>query len=112
MSRLIVTAVGTNVLATTDNSDVCYVSVSVTDAYGNPVTGLEKSDFEVGTMLVAPGGTALVLAAVRPSVLPGFYAFDMRPHGYELWMKGKYVVAIAVQKEKKKGQALVTIQID
>lgn len=111
-SRLIVTAASEDTIADPGNRRPNYLVVSVTDANGEPITGLEASNFKVDPMIVGPGGALVGITAVRPGRLLGFYHIDLVPIRRETWKQGVYIFAVAVAKQTSKGQTLATVMMD
>ena len=112
MARLIVVAASEDTIAAPGNRQVNYITVSVTDANGVPVTGLGAAHFKVDPMIVGPGGALVNITSVTPGRLPGFYFVDVLPIKTETWKAGVYIFAVAVEKGADKGQTLTTVLMD
>lgn len=112
MARLVVTALSEDTIAAPGNREPNYIVVSVTDACGEPYTGLEMANFKVDPMIVGPGGALVDITRVAPGRLSGFYHVDVVPIRKETWKKGVYIFAVAVEKGKDKGQTLASVLMD
>ncbi len=112
MARLITTAFSEDTIAAPGNRQPNYLIVSVTDANGQPVTGLGVSDFQVDPMVVGPGGALVNITSVAAGRLPGFYLIKVVPIGTQTWKAGVYIFAVAVEKGADKGQTLATVLLD
>jgi hypothetical protein len=112
MARLIVTAFSEDTIAAPGNRQANYIIASVTDANGQPVTGLAASNFKVDPMIVGPGGALVNITNVTAGRLPGFYHVNVVPIGTQTWKRGVYIFAVAVEKGSDKGQALATVLMD
>lgn len=112
MSRLIVTACSEDAIAAPGNRQPNYLVVSVTDANGDPVTGLGSPNFRVDPMIVGPGGALVDIVNVMSARLPGFYHINVVPIRTETWKAGVYIFAIAATRGNDKGQTLTTVLMD
>lgn len=112
MARLIVTAASEDTIADPGNRRSNYILVSVTDADGRPVNGLQERNFKVDPMIVGPGGALVDITDVRGGRLPGFYHIDVVPIRRETWKAGVYVFAVAVDNKRDQGQTLTSVLMD
>lgn len=123
MARLIVAAFSEDTIAAPGNRQPNYIVVSVTDADGEPVTGLGVGNFKVDPMIVGPGGALVDIKSVISGRLPGFYHINVVPIRAETWKKGVYIFAVAVEAapvpvppiaapSPRKGQKLATVLMD
>lgn len=123
MARLIVAAFSEDTIAAPGNRQPNYIVVSVTDADGEPVTGLGVGNFKVDPMIVGPGGALVDIKSVTSGRLPGFYHINVVPIRAETWKKGVYIFAVAVEAapvpvppiaapSPRKGQTLATVLMD
>ena len=112
MARLIVAAKSEDTIAAPGNRQPNYIVVSVTDAAGNPTTGLTAANFKVDPMIVGPGGALVNITGVNTGRLPGFYHINVVPIRAETWKSGVYIFAVAVQKGVGKGQTLTKVRMD
>jgi hypothetical protein len=112
MALLIVTAASEDTIAAPGNRQPNYITVSVTDGAGMPVTGLGINNFQVDPMIVGPGGALVNITRVVGGRLPGFYFVDVVPIRTETWKAGGYIFAVAVQAGGNHGQTLVTVLMD
>jgi hypothetical protein len=112
MARLIVTAFSEDTIAAPGNRQPNYIIVSVTDANGDPSTGLTTANFKVDPMIVGPGGALVNITGVTGGRLPGFYLVNVVPIGTQTWKPGVYIFCVAVQRGADRGQALATVLMD
>jgi hypothetical protein len=112
VARLIVVALSEDSMAAPGNRLRNYIEVSVTDASGDPVTGLGASNFRIEAMVVGPGGGHVSVESMHPIRLPGFYHINVVPIGDETWKAGVYIFAIAVEWGADRGQTLAKVLID
>lgn len=112
MARLIVVAFSEDTIAAPGNRERNYIVVSVTDANGEPATGLTAANFQVDPMIVGPGGALVNITEVTPGRLPGFYHVNVLPIRTETWKSGVYIFAVAVTRKADKGQTLATVLMD
>jgi hypothetical protein len=112
MARLIVTALSEDTVAAPGNRLSNYICVSVTDAEGNPLSGLKAEDFKVDPMISAPGGGHVHINSFFAGRLPGFYYLNIAPDNMGHWKHGVYIFAIAIEKGKDKGQTLASVLMD
>jgi hypothetical protein len=112
MARLIVVAASEDTIAAPGNRRANYIEVSVTDANGEPATGLAASNFKVDPMIVGPGGALVNITAETVGRLPGFYHLEVLPIRAETWKAGVYIFAVAVERGKDKGQTLTSVLMD
>jgi hypothetical protein len=112
MARLIVIAFSEDTIAAPGNRQPNYIIVSVTDANGNPITGLGVSNFKVDPMIVGPGGALVNIVNVTAGRLPGFYHVNVVPINQETWKAGVYIFAVAVDSRTDRGQTLATVLMD
>ncbi len=112
MARLIVVAFSEDTIAAPGNRQANYIVASVTDANGNPVTGLAAANFKVDPMIVGPGGALVNITGVNAGRLPGFYHINVLPIRTETWKAGVYIFAVAVERGTDKGQTLASVLMD
>jgi hypothetical protein len=117
MARLIVEALAEDTLAAPGNRQPNWIVVSVTDWQGNPVTGLDETNFKVDALIVSPlareGGAPLDITGTMPGRLPGFYLIGVVPTLREqMWEKGVYIFTAAVERGDDRGQALASVLMD
>jgi len=112
MARLIVEAKSEDTIAAPGNRNANYITVSVTDVNGVPVTGLTKKNFLVDPMIVGPGGALVNITRVAAGRLPGFYHVDVVPIRTETWKAGVYIFAVAVKKGTDQGQNFAKVKMD
>lgn len=112
MARLIVTALSEDTVAAPWNRLSNYICVSVTDANGNPVTGLTVDNFKVDPMIAAPGGAVVHISSFFAGRLPGFYYINVVPVDMNTWKHGVHIFAVVVEKGKDRGQTLASVLMD
>jgi hypothetical protein len=112
MALLIVQAASEDTMAAPGNRQPNYICASVTDAAGNPVTGLTAKNFAVDPMIVGPGGALVNITSASPVRLPGTYIVNVVPIRTETWKSGVYIFAVAVTQGANHGQALCSVQMD
>lgn len=112
MARLIVSAMSEDTIANPGNRSPNYITVSVTDANGVPVTGLGSGNFKVDPMIVGPGGALVNITSVTSGRLPGFYLVQVVPVNTETWKAGGYIFCVAVIRGADQGQALTQVLLD
>jgi hypothetical protein len=114
MALLIVNAASEDSLAAPGNRLVNYIVVSVTDSAGNPMTGLDASNFKIQPIIVGAGGALVNIesVAVPPYEPPGFYIVRVVPINTQTWKAGTYIFAIAVTRGVDKGQNLASVLMD
>jgi hypothetical protein len=112
MALLIVQTESEDTIAAPGNRQSNYICVSVTDAVGNPVTGLTAKNFAVDPMIVGPGGALVNITSAAPVRLPGTYILEVVPIRTETWKAGVYIFATAVTQASNRGQALCSVQMD
>lgn len=112
MALLIVSTFSEDTIAAPSNRQPNYLVVSVTDANGEPATGLAVGNFKVDPMIVGPGGALVNIVDVTPGRLPGFYLVRVLPIKTETWKAGVYIFCVAVENKADKGQALATVLMD
>jgi hypothetical protein len=112
MAQLITVAASEDTIAAPGNRQRNYIVVSVTDANGEPATGLGPANFKVDPMIVGPGGALVDITEVTPGRLPGFYHINVLPIRTETWKAGVYIFAVAVTRGRDKGQTLATVLMD
>lgn len=112
MALLNVDAMSEDTIAAPGNRQPNYVEVSVTDGQGEPRTGLSVKNFKVDPMIVGPGGALVDITRVAGGRLPGFYHLDILPIRTETWKAGTYILAVAVESGKDKGQTLASVLMD
>lgn len=110
--KLNVEALSEDTIAAPGNRLANYITVSVTDEHGLPVTGLTASNFKVDPMIVGPGGALVNIVRVAAGRLPGFYFVDVVPIRSETWKAGGYIFAVAVEKGVEHGQTLCSVLLD
>jgi hypothetical protein len=120
VARYLVTAKGSDLTGLDGKSEGQFLIVRVTDENGEPVEGLNKSNFNVwklGSVAVLSGpkkfGLQEATVVHPPADLPGVYVIKLDPEGSE--EKGSWVYAVAVLTGKKgkrgesRGEALATV---
>ena len=112
MARLIVSALSEDTIAAPGNRNPNYITVSVTDANGVPVTGLGAANFRVDPMIVGPGGALVNIVSVSAGRLPGFYLIQVVPINIETWKSGTYIFCVAVTRSADQGQSLCQVLMD
>lgn len=112
MARIVLSAFSEDTVANPANRQPNYIVVSATDTNGEPVTGLNESNFKVDPMIVGPGGALVNITSVRPGRLPGFYLINVVPIRTETWKAGVYIFAVAVEAGGNKGQTLTSVLMD
>ncbi|HEX2058066.1 MAG TPA: hypothetical protein VHI71_06825 [Actinomycetota bacterium] len=112
MALLIVEAFSEDTIAAPANRQPNYLVVSVTNAAGEPATGLTVSNFKVDPVIVGPGGALVNIVDVTAGRLPGVYLIRVVPINTETWKAGVYIFAVAVTRGTDKGQALATVLMD
>lgn len=112
MPNLNVVAMSEDTIAAPGNRQSNYLEVSVTNANGEPATGLTAANFKVDPMIVGPGGALVNITRVTQGRLPGFYHLDLLPINTETWKAGVYIFATAVQRGDDKGQTLASVLMD
>jgi hypothetical protein len=112
MAHLIVTALSEDTIAAPGNRQPNYITVSVTDANGAPVTGLAVGNLKVDPMIVGPGGALVNITQVSAGRLPGFYFVNVVPINTQTWKAGGHIFAVAVERGADKGQTLASVLMD
>ena len=112
MSLLIVEALSEDTVAAPGNKLPNYITVSVTDVNGVPVTGLTKTNFRVQAMIVGPGGALVNISGVTAGPFAGFYRVDVVPIPGQTWKYGVYIFAVVVAKGGNHGQNLASVLLD
>jgi hypothetical protein len=112
MAILIVQAASEDSVATPGNRLPNYIVVSVTDANGQPATGLGAGNFKVQPLIVGPGGALVKIVNVHAGIFPGFYHINVVPINTQTWKAGVYIFAVAVTRDTDKGQTLATVVMD
>jgi hypothetical protein len=112
MALLNVAAMSEDTIAAPGNRQPNFVLVSVTNANGEPKTGLAAGNFKVDPMIVGPGGALVNITRAAAARLPGFYHLDVVPIRTETWKAGVYVLAVAVESGRDKGQTLASVLMD
>ena len=112
MGLFLVSAFSEDTIAAPSNRQPNYIVASVTEADGDPVTGLGVSNFKVDPMVVGPGGALVNIIGVTPGRLPGFYLINVVPISTETWKSGVYIFAVAATRGTDRGQALATVLMD
>jgi len=112
MARLIVAALSEDTIAAPGNRQPNYITVSVTNAEGAPVTGLVAANFRVDPMIVGPGGALVNVTSLTAGRLPGFYLLNVLPIRTETWKAGVYIFAVAVERAADHGQTLTSVLMD
>jgi hypothetical protein len=110
--RLIVETKSEDSIAAPGNQRNNYIIVSVTDDYGEPVTGLTVNHFKVDPMIVGPGGALVDIVSTHTGRLPGFYHINVKPINIETWKNGTYIFAVSVKKGNMQGQNLASVLMD
>jgi hypothetical protein len=108
-TRLIVEALSEDAIAAPENRMPNYITLSVTNEHGLPVTGLTVANFKLDAMIVAPGGVLVEISRVSPGRLPGFYFIDVVPIRAETWKAGAYIFGISVENGSEHGQTLCSV---
>lgn len=112
MALLIVRTESEDTIAAPGNRQNNYICVSVTDAAGNPVTGLTAKNFAVDPLIVGPGGALVNITSAAPVRLPGTYIVEVVPIRTETWKAGVYIFATAVTQGANRGQDLCKVKMD
>ncbi|HVI43214.1 MAG TPA: hypothetical protein VM802_00025 [Chitinophaga sp.] len=112
MALLIVSALSEDTIAAPGNANPNYITVSVTDNSGNPVTGLVAANFQVQPMIVAPGGSLVNITTVAAITFPGFYLVNVVPVPGQTWKLGVYIFAVVVVRGADRGQAQCSVLLD
>lgn len=112
MALLLVQALSEDTIAAPGNRNPNYIVVSVTDGDGNPIGGLDVSNFRVDPMVVGPGGALVNIVSIAAGRLPGFYVVNVVPIKSETWRAGGYLFAIAVTAPVGRGQTLCSVVMD
>lgn len=112
MARLIVSALSEDTIAAPGNRRPNYLTVSVTDAEGVPLSALGSGNFRVDPMIVGPGGSLVNIVSVTPGRLPGFYLIQVVPVSVETWKAGVYIFCVAVIRGSDQGQSLAQVLMD
>ena len=112
MGLFITSALSEDTIAAPGNRLNNYITVSVTDANGVPITGLTARNFKVDAMIVGPGGALVTITSVTAGRLPGFYIVNVVPIGTNTWKSGVYIFAVAVKRNADQGQCLAKVLLD
>lgn len=112
MALLIVNALSEDTIAAPGNNKTNYITVSVTDANGAPVTGLGVKNFSVDPMIVGPGGALVNITSVSAGRLAGTYFILVVPISGQTWKSGVYIFAVAVVNGANHGQNLCSVLMD
>jgi hypothetical protein len=117
MARLIVEAEatgGTGVssgVAKPGNQFPLYIVVSVTHGNGTPQTGLSSTNFQVQSIIVAPGGANVTIAQVG-ELQAGVYLVQVVPITTATWQLGRYIFWAAVSHGTDHGQTVCSVFVD
>ena len=112
MARLIIQAFSEDTIAAPGNRKPNYIVASVTDANGNPLSGLTAANFKVNPLIVGPGGALVNIANVNGGIFPGFYHINVVPINIQTWKAGVYIFAIVVSSGANHGQTMATVLMD
>lgn len=111
MALLNVVAHGSPLTSAAGNKNPATLLVSVTDTSGNGITGLGSTNFTLDTMVVGPGGAAVVVNSITVGAYAGYYRINVVPTGAFNWAKGEYGVAVIVTSGTNKGQTLTNFWV-
>ena len=112
MAYLVVNALSEDTIAAPGNRQANYIVVSVTDANGNPLTGLGIQNFKVDPVIVGPGGTLVNITGVTAGRIPGTYIVYVVPIQTQTWKSGVYIFAVSVKNGTDQGQNLCSVLMD
>jgi len=92
------------------------IYVSVTDFSGEPITDLTEQNFQIYTIDVARGGSAVEIKKFDPIVKSdnaqhGFYRMIIVPVENRKWVRGFYTFGLTVERGEDKGQTLVQLNV-
>ncbi len=104
MAQLIVSAAGSPLFKN------FLMLVSVSDADGKPVTGLKPGNFKVHHLASLNHASANDREVTKAGEGPeGFYTLTLKPESFQPELPpGHYVLAVAVKRTRKRGEATVT----
>jgi hypothetical protein len=111
MAILHVDAVGGKGLALPGNRQNSFICVSVMDGSGTPITGLAVSSFRLDAMIVAAGGSLVIIASVRGGNVPGTYCLDLIPIATYTWKAGTYMFGLSVNQGTSHGMTVTTVTV-
>lgn len=111
MSKLDVKAVVEDTLAAPGNTKPAYIVVSVEDPNGLGVSGLNASNFSIGSEVVGPGGSLSHISSIS-TINPGIYTLQMLPQNGQSWKAGVYIFSVVVHQGTNKGQTLCSCLMD
>lgn len=115
MARLIVEAIAEDGNAAPGNVDVSAIIVSVTNSKGEGVTGLNSSNFILGSVMVGAGGSISYIDSVMHAVnapITGIYIIRIAPLAGRTWKSGVYIWSLKVTSGVNVGQTLCSTQVD
>lgn len=108
-----ITGLSEDVLAAPGNKHPNYIILSITDNYGVPIPNLGISNFTLDTMIVGPGGSAMIdISRVLQGKIDGTYLIQVIPTDEETWKSGVYIFVIKAFYDKYQGQILIKSFID
>jgi hypothetical protein len=109
MARLLIVPLSEDTIAAPGNRQPNYIELSVTDANGNPVTGLGVSNLKFDPMIVGPGEALVNITSVSAGRLAGFYHINVVPIRTETWKPGVYIFTIAAERGADKGKTMASV---
>ncbi|HRK81939.1 MAG TPA: hypothetical protein PLZ12_10840 [Saprospiraceae bacterium] len=112
MALLRIEALSEDTVAAPGNRQPSYIVAAVTDACGEPVTGLSASNFKVDPCIVGAGGALVNITSVAPVRIPGTYIINVVPIRTETWKAGVYIFAVAVHSGTGQGLTLCSMLMD
>jgi hypothetical protein len=100
--------------AGTNGENMIYVSV--TGFSGEPITDLTEQNFQIYTIDVARGGSAVEIknfgSTGKSDNSPhGFYWMTIVPAENRKWVRGFYTFGLTVERGEDKGQTLVQLNV-
>jgi hypothetical protein len=111
MSKLVVKAIVEDTLAAPGNTKPAYIVVSVEDVNGLGVSGLNVSNFSIGSEVVGPGGSLSHISSIS-TVNPGIYTLLILPQAGQTWKSGVYIFSVVVHTGTDKGQTICSCLMD
>ena len=116
MARLIIEAGAKMVQGRPGTNGGNRIYVSVTDFSGEPITDLTEQNFQIYTIDVARGGSAVEIEKFGPIVKSdnaqhGFYWMIIVPVENRQWVRGFYTFGLTVERGEDKGQTLVQLNV-